>query len=113
MELKTTSVSKCLDKKMLIMGFEIPDLLIIFLTISILNFIFGSTGMKFILVWLPSIALALTIRFCKRGKPDNYLLHWLRFQIKPGIISAFVEPTHSNPLLKTLTKGKLDESFLK
>jgi hypothetical protein len=105
MELKFTSVSKCLDKKMMIMGFEIPDLLVIFLTISILNFMFGSTGMKFILVWLPSIALALTIRLSKRGKPDNYLLHWLRFQMKPGVISAFAEPSHSEPILRKNRKG--------
>jgi hypothetical protein len=83
---------------MMIMGFEIPDLLVIFLTISILNFLFGSTSLKLFLVWLPSIALALLIRLTKRGKPDNYLIHWLRFQIKPGIISAFVEPNHSEPL---------------
>ncbi len=106
MELKSTSVSKCLDKKMMIMGFEIPDLLVIFLTISILNFLFGSTGMKFILVWFPSIALVLTIRLTKRGKPDNYLLHWLRFQMKPGIISAFAEPTNSEPILSKKKKDK-------
>jgi hypothetical protein len=105
MELRTTSVSKCLDKKMMIMGFEIPDLLVIFLSISILNFMFGSTNMKLVLVWLPSIALALTIRLSKRGKPDNYLLHWLHFQLKPGIISAFAEPTHSEPILSKKRKG--------
>lgn len=93
MEIKTTAVSKCLDKKMIIMGFEIPDLLAIFLTLSILNFMFGMTSMKIILVWLPSIALALILRISKRGKPDNYLIHWIRFQIRPGVLSAFQEPS--------------------
>ena len=46
MELKVTEVSRCLDKKMMIMGFEIPDLLFIFLTMSILNFLFGTTNLK-------------------------------------------------------------------
>jgi hypothetical protein len=94
MELKVTEVSRCLDKKMMIMGFEVPDLLIIFLTMSILNFLFGTTDLKWLFVWLPSAALALTIKFSKRGKPDNYLIHWLRFQIKPGILSAFADPTN-------------------
>lgn len=94
MELKVTEVSRCLDKKMMIMGFEIPDLLIIFLTMSILNFLFGTTDLKWLFVWLPSASLALTIKFSKRGKPDNYLVHWLRFQIKPGILSAFADPTN-------------------
>jgi hypothetical protein len=93
MDIKTTPVSKCLDKKMIVMGFEIPDLLAIFLTLSILNFLFGTTQMKLLLVWLPSTLLAATLRISKRGKPDNFLVHWLRFQIRPGILSAFQEPT--------------------
>ncbi len=97
MELKVTPVSKCLDKKMMIMGFEIPDLLIIFLSMSILNFLFGSTSLKWLFVWLPSLSLALTIRLTKRGKPENYLIHWLRFQIKPGVLSAFVDPKNDIP----------------
>lgn len=96
MDIKTTPVSKCLDKKMIVMGFEIPDLLAIFLTLSILNFLFGTTQMKLLLVWLPSILLAATLRISKRGKPDNFLVHWLRFQIRPGILSAFQEPTEWN-----------------
>jgi hypothetical protein len=93
MELKCTQVSKCLDKKMIVLGFEIPDLLAIFLTLSILNFLFGTTSMKLVLVWLPTLFLALTLRISKRGKPDNFLIHWLRHQIRPGIISAFQEPS--------------------
>lgn len=93
MDLKVTSVSKCLDKKMMIMGFEIPDLLFIFLSMSILNFLFGTTSLKLLFVWIPSLALALTIRLTKRGKPDNYLIHWLRFQIKPGRLLAFPDPS--------------------
>lgn len=102
MDLKTTEVSRCLDKKMMIMGFEVPDLLVIFLTMSVLNFLFGSTSVKWLLVWLPSIALASIIKWSKRGKPDNYLIHWLRYQIKPGILSAFKEPSTDlpSPLIK-------------
>jgi len=95
--LKVAPVSRCLDKKMMIMGFEVPDLLIIFLTMSILNFLFGSTSLKWLFVWLPSATLAAVIRFSKRGKPEDYLVHWLRFQIKPGVLCAFMEPTNSNP----------------
>ncbi len=100
MDLKVTSVSKCLDKKMMIMGFEIPDLLFIFLTMSILNFLFGSTSMKWLFVWLPSASLAITLKLTKRGKPDNYLIHWLRYQIKPGILRAFDDPTINKKLPK-------------
>lgn len=97
MELQSTPVSRCLDKKMVIFGYEVPDLLMIFLMLSILNFLFGMTSMKLFLVWLPTIALALTLRLGKRGKPENYLVHWLRFQISPGHLSAFKEPSEWNP----------------
>lgn len=95
--IKVAPVSRCLDKKMMIMGFEVPDLLIIFLTISVLNFLFGSTSLKWLLVWVPSATLAAVVRSSKRGKPENYLVHWLRFQIKPGVLCAFLEPTNTNP----------------
>lgn len=102
MALKYTVVSKCLDKKLRIAGFEIPDLLILFLTVSILNFVFGRTDMKLFLVWVPSLLLAGLLYFGKKGKPDNYMVHWLRFQFRPGIMRAFPEPSVSNipPMLK-------------
>ena len=91
MGLKTTSVAKCLDKKLLIFGFEVPDVLAIFLTLSVLNFIFGQTPLKIIFVWLPTLALTLVLKYGKKGKPDNYLVHWLKFQMKPGTYRAFPE----------------------
>ena len=93
MDLKITSVSKCLDKKMMIMGFEVPDLLVIFLCMSTLNFLFGGTDLKWLFVWIPSASLALTLRLTKRGKPDGFLVHWLRFQIQPGVLRAFDDPS--------------------
>lgn len=106
MEIKTTPVSKCLDKKMIVMGFEIPDLLAIFLTLSILNFLFGMTSMKIVAVWLPTIALAAILRISKRGKPDNFLVHWIRFQIRPGILSAFQESSEWDFVPKSGRKNR-------
>lgn len=89
MEILTTPVSRCLDKKMVIMGYEVPDLLFIFLTLSVLNFLFGTTSFKLFMVWIPTVSLALLLRFGKRGKPENFLVHWFRFQLRPGRLSAF------------------------
>ena len=105
MELKTTEVSRCLDKRMEMLGFEIPDLLIIFITISVLNFIFSTSDMRWLFVWTSSLLLTGIIKWSKKGKPDNYLVHWLRFQIKPGILKAFNEPTYNLPS-PSLSKGK-------
>ena len=99
MAIRTTSMSKCLDKKLMIMGFEVPDLLAVFLTLSLLNFIFGQTNATLLLVWAPSIALALLLRISKRGKPENYLVHWLRYQVRPGVWSAFADGSSWAPLI--------------
>ena len=93
MSLRVTGVSQSLDRKLKMFGFEVPDLLAIFISLSILNFVFGQTNMKLLFVWLPTLAIAAVLYFGKRGKPDNYLIHWLRFQVKPGVYSAFPPPT--------------------
>ena len=105
MELKVTEVSRCLDKKMMIMGFEIPDLLFIFLTMSILNFLFGTTNLKMLFVWLPSAAIALTIKLTKRGKPDNYLIHKIKFFVQPKYLRAFVDSHNFKEIPKYMRKG--------
>lgn len=106
MSLTTTPVSQCLDRKLLIFGFEIPDLLVIFLLLAVLNFLFGQSSMKLFAVWIPPICLGLGLRIGKRGKADNFLVHWLRFQIQPGVLSAFDDPATSLPVPKT-RKGNL------
>ncbi len=104
MSLKTTSVAKCLDKRLLLMGFEVLDVLMIFLTLSVLNFIFGQTSLKILFVWLPTATLAVVLYFGKKGKPDRYLIHWLRFQMKPGTYKAF--PDSLNWVRPPTLRGK-------
>lgn len=107
MGLTATPVAKCLDKKLLLFGFEVPDVLAIFLTLSVLNFIFGQMPLKVLFVWLPTAALAAVLRLGKKGKPDNYLVHWLRAQITPGTYRAFPDATQwaRPPKLKVLKGG--------
>ncbi len=100
MGLKTSSVSKCLDKKLQIMGYEVPDLLLIFLCLSILNLLFSSTNRKLILIWLPTIVLALVLRIGKRGKPENYLVHLFKYHTQPKHYVAFHASTDTPTLRK-------------
>lgn len=95
MGLRSEPTSQSLERKLLILGFEVPDILAIFILLSILNFTFGSTNQKLLLVWAPVIVAALTLRVGKRGKPDGYLMHLIRFQIRPKYLSAFQEPSQS------------------
>lgn len=92
--MRSIDVSKSLDRKLTLLGYEVMDVLAIFLTLSVLNLLFGQSGAAWLMVWLPSVSLAVVLRVGKRGKPDKYLLHWLRYQTKPGVYSAFPEATN-------------------
>jgi len=93
--MKITRVSKCLDKKLYLLGFEMMDIIAIFFTLSVLNFVFGESQLKLFLVWAPTIALAVCLRVGKKGKPENYLLHLLKFHLRPKRLSAFLDPSRS------------------
>lgn len=102
MALRSEPTSKSLERKLLILGFEVPDILAIFILLSILNFLFGQTNYRLFLVWLPTIVVAATLRIGKRGKPDNYLIHLVKFNLRPKYYSAFFGPkvTTLSPKIK-------------
>ena len=103
MSLKCNPVSKCLDKKTLIWGFEMADLLIVFLLLAILNLLFGETSNKFLLVWLPPFLLSLVLRYGKKGRPESYLVHLIRYQFSSGIFCAFTKASQ-NPVPPRIKK---------
>lgn len=77
----------------MIAGYEVPDILLIFTLLSTLNLLLGSISYKFYFIWLPTALFALGIRVAKRGKPDNYLVHLVKFWVRPKYLSAFQEPS--------------------
>lgn len=48
--------------------------------------------------------MGLLLRLMKNGKADNYLLHWVRYDISPGIYQAF-PLAGKNKFLKNKNKG--------
>lgn len=87
--LESSSVNRSLDRKTTILWLELIDIFIIILTASILNLVFGKTGLKLYLVYLPSLLLTLVMIFSKRGKPDNFLLHYLKYSLRPKYLTCF------------------------
>ena len=87
--LKTSEVYKCLDKKTLIFGFEMFDLFLVFSVLAMLNFVLSGIQWKFAFTWVPAISLAIFLRLSKAGKPENYLMHFLRYHFAPGILQCF------------------------
>lgn len=73
--LMVSSVPRSLEAKSKIFGFELSDILILFLNLSVQNLIFGSTRFKYLMVYGSTSLIAFFLFFVKRGKPDHYLQH--------------------------------------
>ena len=89
-----------LESKLKLLGFELIDLLLIFLYLSISNLLFGQTALKLPLVYIGSLTLALTLYFAKKGKPENYLSDKLSNLVNQSIFSANLPDTKYQPYLK-------------
>lgn len=87
--LEISQVNRSLDRKTTILWLELVDIFIIVATASVLNLFFGQTGFKTYLVYLPALALTITMILTKRGKPENFLLHFLRYHLKPKYLTCF------------------------
>ena len=74
-ELMTTRVPRSLEMKTKLFGFELPDLLIIFMNLAVTNLVFGTSSFRYLLVWGTTLILASFLFFAKRGRPDSYLQH--------------------------------------
>ena len=88
LSLKESTIYRKLDAKLKIGGMEAPDILGVLIFAAIMNFFFGRTSFAFIFVIvLPLIAL-VAIYFGKRGKPDNFLVHLIKYYLTTGYFSA-------------------------
>lgn len=99
-ELLTSNVPRTLETKSKLMGFELSDVLIILLNLSIQNLIFGSTPVKIPMVFGTSIALGGLLFFFKKGKPDNYIQHYAEHLLSPVVRSANATDSSYHPVEK-------------
>lgn len=97
MSLLVSKVPRALEIKARLFGFELGDLLFIFLYLALSNLIFGQTRLKFPMVWIGTLALAGTLYFVKRGKPDGFLQHAGEHFWSPGVLSAGVPDVEYQP----------------
>jgi len=86
--LLTTKVPRALEMKSKLFGYELPDLLLIFLNLAITNLVFGTTSFRYPLVWGTTLGLALFLLFAKRGRPDNYVQHLIEHYVRPAYLAA-------------------------
>lgn len=105
-----SQVYKCLEKKTLILGFELPDLFILSLLLCVLNLLFGDSAYKLFLTWGPPLILAVIFRVMKIGKADGFLFHWIKYHLSPGVMSAFLK-AKDNALIRMRRKGRKNARF--
>lgn len=104
--LLSSKVPRSLEKKTRLFGFELADLLLIFLYLACTNLVFGQTKLKPLLVWGGTTAIAATLYFVKRGKPDGYLQHYGEFMTAPSVLSPSMPDLEYRPYFQ---KENLDE----
>ncbi len=86
--LSTTKVPRALEMKTKLFGFELPDLLLIFMNLAMTNLVFSTSSFRYPLVWGTTLGLALFLFFAKRGRPDNYLQHLIEHYVRPAYFAA-------------------------
>lgn len=104
--LLSSTVPRALDSKAKIFGLELPDVVLLFLNLSIQNLIFGSTHLKIPMVFGTSLVLALVLFVFKRGKPDQYLQHFIEHFLSPTIKSANSTDVEYRPFSKEVNDAQ-------
>lgn len=86
--LKTSTVHRKLDAKFKIGGIEATDLLSVLLLAAVMNLVFGQMRIGPLFIFgLPAV-LFFALYLGKRGKPDGYLLHAIKYILSPGELWA-------------------------
>jgi hypothetical protein len=87
-ELKTSQVHRKLDAKLKVGGVEAADLLGVLIMAAIMNLFFGRFTFGPIFIFgIPGL-IFIGLYFGKRGKPDGFLMHALKFYLSPGELWA-------------------------
>ena len=103
-EVHTSEVHRNLDAKFKIGGLEAFDLLLALIFGAVMNLFFGGTSLELPLVIGAPILILVTLYFGKKGKPENFLIDFLRFYMEPGFYSAGEEHKHQKSM-----RGKIYE----
>ncbi len=99
-ELFSSKVPRSLETKTKLFGFEIGDLLLVFINLSVLNLVFGGSKLRYPLVWGSTTFLLAMIYFVKRGRPDNFIQHSIEHLTRPAVLIANSHDEKARPFCK-------------
>lgn len=86
--LKSSTVYRKLDAKFKIGGVEATDLLAVLILAAVMNLLFGRMPFGPVLFLGVPALLFIALYFGKRGKPDGYLVHVIKFYLSSGELHA-------------------------
>lgn len=97
-EVHASEVHRNLDAKFKIGGLEALDLLIALIFGAVMNLFFGGTALEIPLVIGGPVLIIAVFYFGKKGKPENFMAHLIRFYLEPGFFSAGKESKNINKM---------------
>ena len=104
MNFNTSTVQRNLDAKLKIGNIEAFDLLIALICGAVLNLFFSGTALEMPLVIGVPLTILAVCYFGKRGKPEKYLPHLLRYHLEPAFFSAGEEPANVLPIRRKINE---------
>ena len=87
-DLRTSRIHRQLDAKFKVGGVEAADLLGVLLLAAVMNLILGRVPYGAVFIFGVPAALFMGLYFGKRGKPDGYLQHAIKFYLSTGELKA-------------------------
>jgi hypothetical protein len=106
-ELNTSTTQRGLNVKMKIGGFEALDLIACLILCAALNLFFGNMSFGIPIVFGVPAFFLTSLYFGKRGKPDEYLKHLLRFYLTTGYHSAAEFAPFENRMRRKIYENEL------
>lgn len=94
MELKTSEIHRRLDAKFKIGSVEASDLLSVLLLAAVMNLVLGRVPYGAVLIFGIPALLFVGLYFGKRGKPDGYLQHAIKYHLSSGELRAGNKEDH-------------------
>ena len=91
-ELHRSEVHRNLDAKFKIGNLEALDILAALIFGAVMNLFFGGTFLEIPIVIGGPVLIIAILYFGKRGKPERFMVHLMRFYLQPGFFQSNEEP---------------------
>ena len=90
--LDVSQVHQNLDAKFKIGSLEAFDLILSLVFSAVMNLFFSGTALEIPTVIVGPVVVMAILYFGKKGKPENHIVHFVRYYLDEGFFSSGEEP---------------------